>query len=601
MIMQPLSFACLTAAVLVASSAAAADNIAQTPTDATALRSELGRLLTAGKRPEAAQLIEDWLQLNPRDDRMYLQLGQLYADQGDRERALTTWLLMLQRMPGREDLYRTVSNRCRRLGLDEQALTVLVNGRRRLEQEELFTWELAQIHMDAGRYEPAVQSMFDHLAVKGEGHHQLVAGYLRSRVATLGTAASATLVRSMVESARNSILGGDAAGGSAIAIAKLAAGVAVQTGHPHEALSLVDMIRDLPQALSAMHELASLLEANGYEEKALSVYSMLLDRYPDSHPLHAHAQLRQAEMMEARGQLDMAEAAYLSIAQGRRRGPEAAQAFLLAAQLQFNGGNDPQTAQDPPSAAPSAVRSAAQSAAVTLDQLFTQHEQGSWLLPALTLRAECALRLDDLDTSEIYLQKRLAQAPGDATARFDVAQLAFYRANFTDAATLLDSLVRADPGSRAANDALQLLLLIESHQSEREGLSMLAGALLLERQLQRKEANSAWEWLRTDASVELGERSLLLRAQLREEDDPGEALSLYETVLASFPGGHLLLPAHLGRGRMLELTGHVPEALKAYETALLQFPEDPATPRLRLDIQRLRRTLRPTPDKGERG
>lgn len=594
MILQPLSFACLAAAVLVASSAAAADSIAQTPTDATAVRSELGRLLNAGKRQEATELIEDWLQRHPLDDRMYLQLGQLYADQGDRGRALTTWRRLLRRLPGREDLYRTVSNRCRRLGLDEQALTVLTDGRRQLEQEGLFAWEIAQIYIDAGRYEPAVQSMFDHLTVKGERHHLLVAGYLRSRVATLGTVSSATLVRSMVESARNNILVGDATKGSAIAIAKLAAGVAVQTGHPREALSLVEMIRDLPEALSAMQELASLLEANGYEEETLSVYSMLLDRYPDSHPLHARSLLRQAEMMEARGQLDMAEAAYLSITQGKgRRRPEAAMAFLRAAQLQLNAGNDPKTAEDP--------RSAARSAAVTLDQLFDQHKQGSWLLPALALRAECALRLDDLNTSAIYLQKRLALAPEDAAARFDVAQLAYYRARFTDATTLLDSLVRTDPGSRAANDALQLLLLIERHQSEHEGLSMLARAQLLDRQRQRKEANSPWEWLRAHASSELDERSLLLRAQLREEDSPGEALSLYEHMLASFPTGHLLLPAHLGRARMLERTGHAPEALKAYETALLQFPEDPAAPRLRLDIQRLRRTLRSTSGKDERG
>ncbi len=562
----------VTAASSMLNPAEAAEGASSSTTDEAALRAERARLRHAGKQKE----IEDWLQLHPLDERMYLELGQLYADQGDTARAATTWQRLLQRVPGREDLYRTVSNRCRRAGLDETALAVLIDGRRQLGQEEAFGWEIAQIHMDAGRYEAGVQSMFEHLKIQ-PGHRHLVEGYLRSKLATSGAAASARLLESLVEAGRSSICSGDKSKRrqDALAVSQMAAAVAVQTGHPDAALGLIDMIRDLPGAPSAIYELAALAEAEGHEKEAFSIYSMLLERYPDSDPQHARAQLRQGEMMASRGQPELAETTYLSVAQRARGRPEGAQALLRAAQLQLESRNDPRAA------------------AATLARLFGQYKQGSWLLPALALDAECALRLDDLEAYAVRLFERRERSPDDSGVRFDVARLAFFRADFGDAIVLLDSLVRTDPGSDVANDALELLLLIEDHQSEHQALSTLARAQLLERQQRREEANVAWDWLSANASAELGERSLLAHAQLLEENSQDEALNLYESMLTSFPNGRLVLPAHLGRARMLEQKGRAREALKAYETALLQFPADPAAPRVRLDIQRLRRVLRP--------
>jgi tetratricopeptide (TPR) repeat protein len=572
----------LSVAVSMLNPAEAAEGATPNAADGTTLRAELARLFHAGKRKEAAELIEDWLRLHPLDEPMYLQLGQLYADQRDSARAVATWQRLLQRVPGREDLYRTVSNRCRRLGLDEPALAVLINGRTQLG-EGAFGWEIAQIYMDTDRYEAGVQSMFEHLRTK-PGHRHLVQGYLRSKLATSGEAASARLLESLAEAVRSSISsGGKSKGLGALAVSQMAAAVAVQTGHLDAARGIIDMIRDLPGAPTAIYQLAALAEAEGYQEEAFSIYAMLLEHYPDSNPQHARAQLKQGEMMASRGQPELAETVYLLVAQGASGRPEGAQALLQAAQLQLESRNDPRAA------------------AATLARLFGRYKQGSWLLPALALDAECALRLDDLEAYAVRLRERRERSPDDSDVRFDIARLAFFRADFGDAIVLLDSLVRADPGSDVANDALQLLLLIEDHQSEHRALSTLARAQLLERQRRREEANSAWKWLSANASAELGERSLLAHAQLLEEESQDAALELYDRMLTSFPKGRLVLPANLGRARMLEQKGHDREALKAYETTLLQFPTDPAAPRVRLDIQRLRRALRPARKGGAQG
>ena len=546
---------------------------AASATDGAALRAELARLRGAGAQQEAARLMEEWLQRHPRDERIYLQLGQHYADHHNAAQALATWQRLLQKVPGREDLYRSVSNRVRRLGMNEQALEILVDARAQLDRAA-FSWEIAQMHLEAGRYEAGVRSMIEHLKVK-PGHRPIVEGYLRSMVSgPSSTRIPTRLLQSLEETARNSLTAGDAA--DAVSVSQIAAVVAVETGHPEKALGLIEMIHDLPGAAAPIYELASLAEARGYQEEALAAYDLLLQHYPDSHPQRARAQLRRGELLVSRGQPKLAETTYLSLAQGAQGRPEAAQALLRAAELQLEINDDPRTA------------------AATLKRLFDHYQRGGWSQPALALSAECALRLDDLDTYARHLRQRRQQAPDDIGVRFDLARLAYYRADFAAAIGLLDSLVRADPGSDTANDALQLLLLIEAQQSEHEALSMLARAELLERQRRRERAAAAWAWLSANASSEMAERSLWQRAQLREREALDEALGIYEQMLASFPDGRLVLPARLGRARMLEQSGRVPEALKAYEMALLRFPTDPTAPRIRLNIQRLRQATRTT-------
>ena len=569
----------LVALVALFSLVGAANETAATTAETTELRMELARLRQEGKQLQAAELMEQWLQVHPRDERLYLELGQLYADQRDLDQAVETWQRLLRQVPGREDLIRTVSNRCRRAGTDEKALKILLEGRAQIDQAGVLDWDIAQLHMVGGHYEAGIQSMFEHLKAKPR-HRPIVEGYLRSMVSNPNTAASTRLLQSLEQAARGSVAGEDKTTGlDAVSASHLAAAIAIEGGRPEMALALIEIIRDLPGAPTAILQLALLAEARGFQREALVTHTLLLERYPDAQPERALAQLKRGELLASLGQADLAETAFLSVAQGAGGERTQAQALFRAAQLQLDK-ND------------------LQAASATLTQLFDRYHSDSWLNPALAMRAECALRLDDLDAYALRLRELRERTPDDTSIRFDLAQLAYYRGDFPAAIGLLDSLLRADPGSDLANDSLQLLLLIETHQSEHAALSMLARAQLLERQ-RSKEAAAAWSWLSANASAELSERSLWLRAQLREREAPGEALGIYTQMLASFPGGRLVLRAHLGRARTLEKSGRAAEALKAYEMALLQFPADPTVPRIRLHVQRLRQTLRPIERDGE--
>jgi len=111
------------------------------------------------------------------------------------------------------------------------------------------------------------------------------------------------------------------------------------------------------------------------------------------------------------------------------------------------------------------------------------------------------------------------------------------------------------------------------------------------------EAEASWAWLDTHAPPGIRELALVTRARLVEAAEPDRALGLYERLRAEFPDGRHAIAAELGRARFLERGGRLDPALKAYEATLLQWPDDPQAPQIRLEIQRLRSLLR-TPKAG---
>ena len=65
-------------------------------------------------------------------------------------------------------------------------------------------------------------------------------------------------------------------------------------------------------------------------------------------------------------------------------------------------------------------------------------------------------------------------------------------------------------------------------------------------------------------------------------------MALYQHQIAHFPQGEHIVAAHLGLAALYERQGAIEQALKTYETALLQHPHDARAPEARLHIERLR-------------
>ena len=229
----------------------------------------------------------------------------------------------------------------------------------------------------------------------------------------------------------------------------------------------------------------------------------------------------------------------------------------------------------------------AQAACTVLQAVVEAPQRGPWTEPARLLIAECSLRLGNLDRADSLwadLEKR--GGPTAYAARYHRAELLYFRGDFAAATAALAALATADPSHVLANDVLALLAVCEEYAAS-AGLADLSRAQLLERQGQSEAADAHWAALEEDAS--LVEWSLLLRADLRAQQDRlDEAMILYQRQIAHFPQGEHIVAAHLGLAALYERQGAIEQALKTYETALLQHPHDARAPEARLHIERLR-------------
>ena len=231
----------------------------------------------------------------------------------------------------------------------------------------------------------------------------------------------------------------------------------------------------------------------------------------------------------------------------------------------------------------------AQGACTDLQAVIEAPQRGPWTELARLLFAECNLRLGDLDRADrLWADLEKRGGPAAYAARYHRAELLYFRGDFAAATAALAALAAADPGHAFANDVLALLAVCEEYAAS-AGLTDLSRAQLLERQGQSEAADEHWAALEEDAEPSLAEWSLLLRADLRAQQDRlDEAMTLYQRQIARFPQGEHIVAAHLGLAALYERQGAIEQALKTYETALLQHPHDARAPEARLHIERLR-------------
>ena len=161
----------------------------------------------------------------------------------------------------------------------------------------------------------------------------------------------------------------------------------------------------------------------------------------------------------------------------------------------------------------------AQGACTALQAVVEAPQRGPWTKPALMLFAECNLRLGDLDRADSLwanLEKR--GGPTAYAARYHRAELLYFRGDFAAATASLAALGAVDPNHILANDVLALLTVCEEYAAS-AALADLSRAQLLERQGQSEAADSLWAALEEGADPGLAEWSLLIRAELRAQQD----------------------------------------------------------------------------------
>lgn len=507
------------------------------------------RLRGAGQGEAAAAELAGWVEANPKDTPAAMALGRHYSETGRVGRALKVWRRAFEQ-GGDEAAFAGVANQLVGSGETAAAIEMLELGRRRLNDGRLFSLQIAELHLRRQALPPAVREYLAYLDLQPHRLGQVV-HRLRS---TAGEGAQVDGLLNALQAAyrqrgdRNS--------------AVLYAYVSVAAGRPERGLDALRAGLKQPEIAEALFQFAARCEAEKHTRVAATAYGLFVDAVPQS-PYRHQALLRQGELEARLGGASAASAVYRRLAAEAPQRPEAVEALLELAGLTLAQRGDL-----------AAVRQA-------LEQVLKARPRGISADRARLLLCETALRQGDLDEAAGHLEYVASQAHA-AEALFRQAEVDFFAGAYDDARQGLEAFAEQEARDARGNDALDLLLLLEEHADAEEALQAYADARLATRR-GAADAGAAWQRLKAVAPAKLSQRAAWERARLAEEAGAPNALELYGDL-----GGDYAVEGHMGQARLFEERGDLDKALKAYETALLNFADDPRGPLVRLHILRLR-------------
>jgi len=533
------------------------------PGDSAAVHGLVRAWEAAARHQQVVDLLEPWLREHPDDLQAYLRLGDARRGLGADRRAVKAWRRALQRRPEQPGLYLQISDRCQAAGLHAEAVQVLLDGRRALGRETLFGWELAQLYLRQEDYRRSVDAYLASLRENPERFPLVEKRLLQ----LMGDAAAAPEIVKALTAALKT-------GDDSLQVSLLTASCALERGDPETGFRLLVAVAHGPENAPVLFQYASRCEEAGYDQTAVRTYALFAKRSPES-PYLYQALLRQAGIASRRRNYARAVELYRQLVHQFPDQPEALEALFHLGRLQLEELDDLEGAR------------------ASLQTVLQAPHRSQWTYGALALMAECDLRAGELNEAETRLDELQRWDPRSAyQARYRQAELRYLQTDFRGATEILEGLLAADPAHELANDALSLLLLCEDLQDQSPSLEVFVRAHLQERRRRPDAAAQDWDWLAVHAPPPLQELSLLTRARIREERQEHQAaLALYERLVRQHPESRYGVQARMNAGRLYEQQGHLDQALKTYETALLAAPDDARAPEIRLRIQRLRRRI----------
>ena len=197
---------------------------------------------------------------------------------------------------------------------------------------------------------------------------------------------------------------------------------------------------------------------------------------------------------------------------------------------------------------------------------------------AILLKGDCLVAMDSLETAIAAYdlvgtdwEPRYAQE-----AFYNLGEMKFYQGKFDEAVSYYNVTLRQYPGEARANDAIGRLLMMKGIKGDlgTSWLASLAKATLLERQGKTDEAVAIYKELASDPGQGAIKTESLraLSTIYAERGDFDRAVRLCRLVGDSM--ATYLSPTALETVGDLYLSqGKKPEAVQAYESVILKFPE----------------------------
>ena len=528
---------------------------------------------------KAIALVERRLVLQPRDENLLSVLGGLYYQIGQPAKADSLWQVVISRDPRNPNLYRLIASQMMEHRQYEQAAEIYRGGRRALANEEMFMEELASLYSALHQYELATGEYVRMLRQRPQQRSYIEArlGFLTGRGE--GLRAALNVVQEEVRKAATDI-----------PLRSLLAWLFMEGKDYQSALQEYQTIDKLSNANGlelyqfgqrAMQEKAHLVAARAFQE---------VIRKQPAQPIVAQARFGYARAIEElsfeRDTTFQVGAAVLArTAWKPEEGPvsETRPSFEGAIKLYESLETDYPNSE---------IVMQAQyrigiirfqrffdldGAAAVFDRLRKLPFSAALVSEATATIAEVRVAQNNLAQARMEYQRLLTASSElyHERARFHLAELDYFEANFDSALTKLQAIT-TNVNTDLANNALQLLYFIQENATGAPaGLRAFARADLLMQQKKYSEALVRFQeviqgyssaLLVDDATMKTGELHALL-------NHFPEALEVFRHIVTDMPTSILKDRAQMRIAEIYETKlQDKQKAVDAYEQLLIKYP-----------------------------
>jgi len=521
-------------------------------------------------RDHLIPLLETYLLANPGDRRGTLELASAMAREGRVDEAHALWLTRLRERALDLGGYSEIGALEVRHRMFEHAIETYLEGRSRSGEQRVFSQELARLYVQTAQHDDAIAECL--LAVgENPGMVQWAMNIVEGILDTTGDDGMVKRWASTIAGRPDPLPQELSFAGSLYAL----------VGMMDEALE-AHAISDERGGRRGMEllEYARLVRDRGMPAEASRALELVRERHPTGAAAAAAGRERAGilvELGDAKGAVE--ELKRLAATFGNR--PEGRSALIEAARVELAVLGDPA------------------SALLTLEPFEVDQERTArpTLHEAWMVEVDARIAMGDFDAAYTRAGEVIAGGAEKETlerALYARGFISFLRGENQTAIVELRDMVEQHVGSRLANDALRLMLVISDAQEsgDAEQATLYASALRAEA---TGDVEAAMEILDEVAGRYVGmtvssEALLRLAALVREHGRVHDALDVYDRAFVESESIVVRAEARLRRGLILKtMRGREDEAADEFEALLDELPPNHLSGQARRELEALRR------------
>jgi tetratricopeptide (TPR) repeat protein len=502
-----------------------------------------------GQHDKAVTLLRQHLQRSPNNITTLLKLGDALFALGKPEEAFAEWEKLFKHA-STPNTFSLVASRYLKYSIYDRASAAYHRARRELKTPDLFARELAELaerqthYADAVReylvflrqkpqYRTTVEARLRDMAHNGEQHDEIFA----------------LLAAQVVQSP-------DKLGNLGLLIE-----YALPAGYAAQVLNLVQDTPNLPaNSWTYLSRIARYALDEDHFETAALAYQSLYDRV-DRPDVQARALIGLAHTKHRAQQIEQARHYYRAVIDAFPLRPESDEARFHTGLFLRDIDHDVEHAQK------------------SFQEVIDSSRKTEWRYRAFFELAEGYVQTNRFEGAEKIWATILSErkvGPDVAQARFNMAEIQYYRGDFDMAKILLNAILVKDLAQNFGNDAiLKLALIVEGEQNDAGQLRQYAHAELLARQQDLENAYLAFGQLQErHPQTFLADRILHKQAELLELlQRYTEAIQHHRKLVSTLKTSPLCAASQLALAEIYETRlGQYHEAERAYEKLLVDFP-----------------------------